>query len=306
MAADPDTGIGGPRRRMDHHPRATMNIGAELSAPGVRAQLVHYGFTEPPESRMRLGDTIRVELCLVPRHRSARASFPEYWRPSRFERIGEVFVVPPMIDMRVRSDEDRPLTSVLCHLDLPPVLALFDRVPDFDERFLVLTLDIRDVNVRHLLLRLADEIRHPGFASRILVEAIATQLGVELLRSGAALPERSDCGGLAPWQLRRIEERLMEVREPPTLRDLATLCGTSVRQLTRSFRAVRGCSVGRYVSERQLVHARRLLGAGGSIAEIAATLGFSSTSNFCFAFRRASGMTPGQYRQALSHWSSAA
>jgi AraC family transcriptional regulator len=283
-----------------------MNTEAQLGAPGVHAQIVQYGFDEPPESLLRLKDRIRVELGLTPRHRSARASYPEFWRSARFERIGELFVVPPMIDMRARSDEVRPLRSLLCHLDLPPVLALFDRVPDFDERFLALTLDIRDANVRHLMLRLADEVRHPGFASRILVEAIATQLGVELLRSGAALPERSDGGALASWQLRRIEERLLEVREPPTLHELATLCGISVRQLTRAFRTVRGCSVGRYVSERQLMHARRLLGTDSSVAEIATTLGFSSTSNFCFAFRRASGMTPGQYRQTLSRWSTAA
>lgn len=275
-----------------------METEAELAAPSAQVQLVQYRFNEPPESVVRLDSHIRVELCLNTRHHSARACFAG-WRSSRFERIGEVFVVPPTIEMAARSDEDRPLESVICLLELAPVLALFDRLPEMTERFLLLGLDVRDANVRHGMLRLADEARHPGFASQILVESIASQVSVDLLRYGLALPERSVQGGLAPWQLRRIEERLYEVREAPSLQELADLCGFSVRQLTRSFRIARGCSVGEHVADRQIGHAKRLLAADESVAGIADTLGFSSSSNFCYAFRRATGLTPGQYRQSL-------
>ncbi len=278
--------------------RATMETGAELTAPSARVQLVEYRFNEPPESVVRLDDQIRVELCLNTRHRSARACFAG-WHSGRYERIGEVFVVPPTIEMAARSDEDRSLQSVICLLDLAPVLALFDRLPEMSERFLLLGLDVRDANVRHGMLRLADEARHPGFASQILVESIASQVSVDLLRYGLALPERGVQGGLAPWQLRRIEERLYEVREAPTLHELAELCGISVRQLTRAFRTARGCSVGTHVADRQIGHAKRLLAADQSVAAIAGTLGFSSSSNFCYAFRRATGLSPGEYRQAL-------
>jgi AraC-like DNA-binding protein len=46
-------------------------------------------------------------------------------------------------------------------------------------------------------------------------------------------------------------------------------------------------------------HAKRLLATDQSVASIASVLGFSSCSNFCVAFRRAIGMTPGQFRQIL-------
>lgn len=284
---------------MKRHVQATMNVEAELSAPSAQVQLVQYHFGEPPESVVRMDDKIRIELCLSSRHHSARACFTDLWSRDRFERIGELFVVPPTIDMHARSDEDGSMSSVICLLELAPVLSLFDRLPEFSDRFLLLGLDVRDANVRHSLLRLADEARHPGFASQILVESIAAQLGVDLLRYGAALPERAIQGGLAPWQLRRIEERLMEVRQAPTLDELASLCRVSVRQLTRSFRATRGCSVGAHVADRQITHAKRLLAFDESVASIADTLGFSSSSNFCAAFRRATGLTPGQYRQSL-------
>lgn len=288
---------------MQRRAKATMDINAELSAPNAQVQLVHYHFGEPPESVVRMDDKIRIELCLSSRHRSARACFADLWSGSRFERIGEIFVLPPTIDMVARSDEENSLNSVICMLELPPVLALFDRLPEFTDRFLLLGLDVRDANVRYSLLRLADEARHPGFASQILVESIAAQLSVDLLRYGAALPERSIQGALAPWQLRRIEERLQEIGEAPSLHELAALCRISIRQLTRSFRTARGCSVGTYVADRQVMHAKRLLAADESVTDIATTLGFSSPSNFCTAFRRGAGITPGQYRQSLiSHW----
>jgi len=46
-------------------------------------------------------------------------------------------------------------------------------------------------------------------------------------------------------------------------------------------------------------HAKRLLASDQSIVSIATDLGFASSSNFCFAFRRATGRTPGQFRQSL-------
>lgn len=133
----------------------------------------------------------------------------------------------------------------------------------------------------------------------MLVESIAAQMTVELFRHGSAITERQLHGGLASWQLRLIDERLKEVREAPTLPALAALCRISVRQLTRGFRASRGCSIGANVAGSQIEHAKSLLATDESVTSIADTLGFSSSSNFCFAFRRATGITPGQFRKTL-------
>ena len=206
----------------------------------------------------------------------------------------------PTIDMTARSDETHEINSVICQLQLEPVLSLFDELPDLSDHFLLIGLDIRDVSLRRLMLKMANEVKHPGFASRVMVDSLATQLGIELLRYGKAIPEFKLQAGLASWQLQRIDDRLIEVREAPTLAELAALCGVSIRQLTRGFRASRGCSVGRHVATTQMAHAEVLLAKDLSVASIAQTLGFSSPSNFCFAFRRATGKTPGQFRRKLS------
>jgi AraC family transcriptional regulator len=103
---------------------------------------------------------------------------------------------------------------------------------------------------------------------------------------------------LAPWRLRIIDERLEALRVAPTLAELAGLCSLSVRQLTRGFRASRGCSIGEYVAQSQIDHAKRLLASEESVKTIAYSMGFASPSSFSYAFRRATGLTPRQFRQS--------
>jgi AraC family transcriptional regulator len=278
-----------------HVSRVGVQIEAEASVRGAQVQLVNYRFPEPPESRMRFDGRIRVELCLTSNHRTARACFPDRWRSQRFERMGDVYIMPPSMTMHVRSDETSPLSSVVCHLDLHEALCRYDLEPmDLTERFLVASLDIRDLTVRQLMSRLARELRHPGFASAVLIESIVTGLQVELIRYRTAIADHAAPGRLAPWQLRLIDERIQEPGQAPSLSELAALCRVSVRQLGRGFRACRGSSIGSFVATRQMEHACRLLATDISVADIATTLGFSSSSNFCVAFRRAMGTTPGR------------
>lgn len=280
--------------------KGAMDVEAALAASGARVQLVHYHFAAPPSSVLPAAGRFRVELCLTARHRSARGCFRDHWSRHRYERIGDLFVVPPDLDLLAKSDEDGPLTSIVCEYDLEPILTLFEKVPVLTDQLLRASLDVRDMKVRHLLLRLADEAKHPGFASEMLADLMTREMAIELVRHGAAVRDHpATHGGLASWQLRRIDERLDEVCEAPALAELAGLCRISSRHLTRGFRSSRGCSIGSYVAHSQIEHAKRLLAAGESVTAISDVLGFSSSSNFCSAFRRATGMAPGEFRRTL-------
>jgi AraC family transcriptional regulator len=168
---------------------------------------------------------------------------------------------------------------------------------EWTDRRLEAGLDIPDANIRRLLLRLAEEMRNPGFASKALVELIVVQLAIELGRYCATVKESPATGGLAPWRLRLIDERLREVRETPTLSELAALCNLSVRQLTRAFRTSRGYSIGDHVAQCRIDNAKRLLATDESVKAIAYALGFASPSSFSFAFRCATGQTPREFRE---------
>ena len=280
--------------------QGAIEVEARLSTPAATVQLVHYSFAEPPDSVLESDGTFRVELCLSDRHRSTRGCFADVWSAQRFERIGDLFVLPPDMDLTARSDDAGSLTSVLCQLKPDIVLELFDDIPALNDWHLVSSLDIRDAKIRGLMLRLAEETRQPGFAGEMLADLIARQMAIEMFRLGGTITERQTRGGLAAWQLKRIDERLRQVGKAPDLAELAALCRLSVRQLTRAFRVSRDCSLGTYVAQSQMDQAKALLTAEESVTSIAQALGFSSTSNFCVAFRRAVGMAPGDFRKLRS------
>ncbi|HKT52953.1 MAG TPA: helix-turn-helix transcriptional regulator, partial [Caulobacteraceae bacterium] len=100
----------------------------------------------------------------------------------------------------------------------------------------------------------------------------------------------------AAWRLRLIDERLAKPGAPPSLPELASLAALSVRQLTRAFRASRGCSLGDHIADVRIERAKRLLTGQDSIKAIARELGFPSGPNFCRAFSHRAGMTPRQFR----------
>jgi AraC family transcriptional regulator len=277
-----------------------MTVEAELRVPVATVQIAHFHLVEPIERALREEHAYRLDLCLTPRLANARGCYSDRWAPHRFERIGKLFLLPPGETMQARSECGRQ-ASIVCHLLPDPICNWLGGDVEWTDRRLAATLDIPDATIRGLLLRLAEEVRHPGFASEVLVELIVAQVAIELARYCAAIPDGSAAGVLAPWRLRLIDERLKDVQEPPTLAELARLCQLSVRQLTRGFRASRGRSIGDHVAQTRLDNAMRQLATDQSVKAIAYSLGFASPSSFSYAFHRAVGETPRQYRRRVLH-----
>jgi len=281
-------------------PEVRVTIDAEIRVPVATAQLARFHITGPADNILHENEKYWLDLCLTPRPRNARACYPDHWAPHRFERIGNLFLRPPGESMRARSDGGTTTqASILCHMHPEALRQWFDGDLEWTDRRLEASLDIPDANIQGLLLRLADELRHPGFASEVLVELITAQIAIELARYCAAVKEGQSAGGLAAWRLRMIEERLREVGEAPTLSELAALCNLSVRQLTRGFRASKGRSIGDHVAHCRMDNAKRLLATDQSVKAIAYSLGFASPSSFSYAFRRATGETPREFRQRV-------
>ncbi len=278
---------------------ALMTLDAEIRVPVAVTRLARFHVTGPADNILREEDAYWLDLCLTPRPRNVRACYVDHWAPHRFERIGNVFILPPRETIQIRSDGGPTQASVLCHLRPEPLRQWFDGDLEWTDRRREACLDIADTNIRRLLLRLAEEMRSPGFASEALVELIVAQIAIELGRYCVAVQEGPSTGGLAPWRLRLIDERLRDVRAAPTLSELAALCNLSPRQLTRAFRASRGQSIGDHVAECRIDNAKQLLSTDESIKAIAYSLGFASASSFSFAFRSATGQTPREFRDAL-------
>ncbi len=276
-----------------------LKVEAELSVPVGTAQLARFDMTAPVDATMTVKNTYWLDLCLTPRPQNARACYLDHWNPQRFEKLGKLFLLPAGEALQARSDGCTSQTSLVCQLNPEQLQQWFDGDLQWTDQRLQASLDIPESSIHNLLLRLAQELRHPGFASEAMVELMVAQLTIELGRYCVNVKEGPQSGGLTSWRIRLIEERLREVREAPSLAELAGLCGLSVRQLTRGFRSTRQCSIGDFIANNRIDQARELLSSGKSVKAIAYTLGFASPSSFCYAFRRATGETPGQFRQRL-------
>ncbi len=274
----------------------TMIVEAELAGEAMIAQIVRYIIPSPTAAVLQDPDFYQINMCLTPRPLNARACYERRWGPHRFERLGDIFLIPPGEELLIKGGSGRQ-ASLLCQLRPEAISAIIGHDLSWSDQQLASTLDITSARIRALLFRLTEEVRHPGIASDRMLEFLGGELAIELGRSCMEVAERPVTGGLAGWRLRLIDERLSDEPVSPSLGELAELCNMSVRQLTRGFKVSRGCSIGDYVEQRRMETAKRLLVAGESVKTIAFTMGFSSPSSFTFAFRRAVGISPSQFRQ---------
>jgi AraC family transcriptional regulator len=241
-----------------------------------------------------------LDLCVTPRPLNARGGYQELWGSHRFERLGDMLFVPAEHSLHVRSDGAGPQGSIICALHGDEIESWLKTRIDWTDQRLHACLDISSIAIRHLLRRLANEVRNPGFGGRLLAEFLVGQLIIEMGRYCEAIGDRPMSGGLASWRLRLIDERLKAEESPPSLSELAELCRISVRQLTRGFRASRDCSIRDYVIHSRIETAKRMLESDISIKAVARTMGFSSSSSFANAFQRATGVLPSQFRQRIT------
>lgn len=143
------------------------------------------------------------------------------------------------------------------------------------------------------------ELLRPGLATDLIAE--------QAMRAMALILSSIDPHGfiaesarisLPPVRLKRVIDFIeANLHEPLTLDLLAHVAGLSVFHFARVFRQATGFSPYRYVSERRLQRAQRLLMAQElAVQDIAHACGFARPAHFSAAFTRARGMSPSAYR----------
>lgn len=274
------------------------DIDAELPLSIGRVQMIRQSWDEPFD-HCGMTPVHHLELSLLPRSAHARACYPAHWGPHRFEPIGEMFLLPAGEMVHTKS-ECRHQNSIVFEFDAASVAPWIAFAPVWTDRRLQGCLDIVSHEIRGLMFRIGEEARAPGLASRTMIELMAAQVAIELSRYICGIDEERAIGGLSPWRLRLIEERLASAVAPPGVVELAALCNISVRHLTRAFRVSRGRSIGAHVLEHRMTHAKKLIESGMNIKSVARAMDFTASSNFTAAFRRATGETPREYKQRVS------
>jgi AraC-like DNA-binding protein len=153
-------------------------------------------------------------------------------------------------------------------------------------------------------LKLTTLIESAGSDQRLYVEALGVVLAHELVRFNAGRPctEPRVRGGLAAWQQRTVVAYVEDhLAEPISLATLAQRVRLSPYHFCRAFKQSFGMPPHRYHTGRRIERAKTLLAKSDpSVTDIGFTVGFSQTSSFSAAFRKATGLTPTAYHRSLS------
>jgi two-component system response regulator YesN len=92
--------------------------------------------------------------------------------------------------------------------------------------------------------------------------------------------------------------RCFEAEDTPRVSELAEILGVTRERLSRQFAAAHGMALSAYLKSCQLDLAQQLLIASElTTTRIAYQCGFGTRRTFHRAFRRATGMSPDQYRR---------
>ncbi len=132
--------------------------------------------------------------------------------------------------------------------------------------------------------------------SALLEEALLLAVGQ------ATLPARSPQAGQRGGEnLAIVVERLADdIKQAPTLDELATLAGTSRYTLVRQFGRRQGLPPMAWLLQLRLQRARERIAAGWGLADTAVSCGFSDQSHLTRLFSRQFGYTPGSWRRATA------
>ncbi|MCI9875498.1 AraC family transcriptional regulator [Pseudomonas atacamensis] len=138
-------------------------------------------------------------------------------------------------------------------------------------------------------------------ASALQLQALWREVTLLLFQRHAGIPI-APLPGKEPVAVRRAQELLLAcLASPPSLQDLGRAVNLSPFHLVRVFRATTGLSPFSWAMQKRLAFALKLLREGISPAQVAADLGFSDQSHLTRQFKRAYGIGPGAYRDAIKN-----
>lgn len=210
-------------------------------------------------------------------------------------------VVPPGIAPDVRLGTVSKLT--VCEIDkglIGELAGELDRQPSSPLNF---KSGVSNRAITGILALMAEEFQTGAKPGTLYVETLAHALAIRLLHLDC-IPERTDTSfnsALPSNKLKRIKEVIeAELEKDLSLKFLASESGYSRAHFLRMFHVATGTTPHRYVLERRIDRAQRLLKENrDSLADIAAACGFSSQTHMADVFRRNLNTAPSEYRRKI-------
>jgi AraC family transcriptional regulator len=255
--------------------------------PGLEIGLYEAGgglFDAPPTPEHRLilhlGAPVRAD-CRI-----------DGLRQSRLQIHGDLDLVPA--GAAGCWEDDRPAT--ILHFKISPALlnaTAEEMALDPAAIGLVPQLQARDPQIEHIASALHAALAAGTPVEPLFAQSLGTALVARILHRFATETPPAVRGGLAKRQLQRVVDYVeAHIDESLSLDDLAGVAGLSVSHFKTQFRRSTGMPVHRYVIQRRVERAKRLIMAGGAISQAALDAGFAHQSHLARCMRRLLGLSP--------------
>jgi AraC family transcriptional regulator len=214
---------------------------------------------------------------------------------------GDVVVIPAHTIGRTVWDADND--SIMMLLDPTFVAHVAYEQIDPDHVEIAPQFATPDPTIQQIGLQIKTELENPQIGNRLYIDSLATLLAVCLLRNySTRKPQiQRSLGSLSKQQLMRTLTYINDnLSEDLSLGAIASQLNMSQSHFGTLFKGATGVSVYKYVIQRRMEIAKRLLARSKlSIVDVSLQVGFQSQNHFHNVFRRYTGVTPRSYRTSF-------
>ncbi len=160
---------------------------------------------------------------------------------------------------------------------------------------------VQDEIISNLGAVAAGIFRQPDPAPQLLIDHTTLAFQVHLLNHYSGDPPVFSPirGGLAGWQLRRVQDLLMSrLDQDISLVELADVCDLSTRHFSRAFRQSTGLAPFQWLAAKRLEIASQMVFCSSmQLGEIANACGYADQSHLGRVFKRRYGSSPNEERR---------
>lgn len=255
-----------------------------------RILLAHHFVMEPRQNMDGYVQGRGMDGLVCPISGGGEYEFPDQTRVHLMP--GEIALIPAEAAYRVRAAGNTPFEHYTVNFILDP-----SSLPEWMMQRKMHVLHPKDLPM--YLSRLDELVKvwgrmRAGYCMQTRARLL-TLLADYLLES---MVQKLDLGA---YNRTLPAKRMIELRynEPISLKEMAQNCGMCEGSFRRAFAQVYGQPPIAYLLSFRVEKAKELLLMGLSLEEVAQRVGFSEANYLIRYFRKATGMTPGQFRERV-------
>ncbi len=223
-----------------------------------------------------------------------------YRRTTSSRFVGSLDIVPEGMPLGVYGCDETEFIMLALE---PAFVQQVANESGMSDSELVRHLSIRDPQIEHIAFALKSELDAGCPSGRVYGDGLAVALAARLLRTYSAQVAGSHNSNalMTAYTLRRVTDYIEDnLTKDLTLAQIAGVAHMSPHYFSRAFRKSTGIPPHRYVIDRRIEKAKRLLSNNHlPLVEVGLSAGFQNQSHFTTLFHKRTGVTPKVYRSRI-------